>query len=163
MRKWLSSIADQLQSIEVHSQEDNGKRMASALAIVVCLDELIPSIFKIESVEFRLMELLFVLLYPRPNCEKYICHDINFVLCLVPQDSRKKVHDALNSFCMELSHKKHLHCPYWLYALPLLHLLRDSRVRPFRKLQCGLKDIPWVDTNLGLGTVRSATVDKTFG
>ena len=162
MRAWFQSAAEDLQSIEVHSREDNGKRMASAFAILVSLDKLIPKTFSIDRVEFRLIELLSMLLCPRPDPERKTCHDVDFVLSLVPKDSRKMVCEALESFCRELSHKRHLNSPQWFYALPLLHFLRDQKVKPFHKIQGDPKEIPWIDKSLGLGTVRSATQQRTF-
>ena len=163
MKAWLQSVAEELALIEIHSREDNGRRMASALAILLCLDALIPGAIRLEKVEFNLMECLFYLLYPMPDCEKQTCHDMDFVLRLVPKDSRKIVYEALNNFCRELSHKRHLQSPHWLYALPLLHLLRDPQLRPFQRMQADPKEIPWVDKGLGLGAVRSATQNKGFG
>ena len=136
--------------------------MASALAILLCFDHLIPSPIKLEKLEHSLMEILFGFLYPMPDCKKRTCHDIDFVLSLVPKDSRKMVYEALNNFCRELSHKRHLHSPHWLYALPVLHLLRDPQLRAFQQLQVEAKDITWVDKGLGLGAVRCATQNKDF-
>lgn len=160
---WLQSAAEDLQSIEIHSCEDNGKRMASALAILVTLDLLIPNSFTIEQVNFKVTELLFTLLYPRPDSDKQTCHDLDLVLSLIPKDSKKMVCDALGSFCRELSHKRHLTSPQWLYALPLFHFLRDPQLKPFHRIQCNPKEVPWVDTSLGLGAVRSVTMNRTFG
>ena len=163
MKAWLWEVAEDLAVVEIHSQADNGKRMASALAVIVTLDSLIPSAIKLESVEYKLMEILFWILRPRPNSEKKICDDLNFVLGLVPTQSRKMVYEALNSFCMQLAHKGNLNSPNWLYALPLLHFLRDSQLRPFHKLQLDPNAIPWVDNSLGLGVVRSATHGTNIG
>lgn len=163
MKNWLQSAAGELELIEIHSREDNGRRMASALAILVCLDKLIPSALALHKVEYSIMEVLFELLYPRPDCEKKTCHDIDFVFSLVPKDRRKMVHEALNSFCQELCHKRHLNSPHWLYALPLLHRLKDTQLKPFQKLQCKPEEIPWVDKSLGLGVVRHAHQDKNLG
>ena len=163
MRAWLQSAAEDLQSIEIHSQEDNGKRMASALAILVTLDHLIPNTFTIDKINFKVTELLFTLLCPRPDTEKQTCRDLDLVLSLIPKDNRKTVCEALESFCRELSHKRHLNSPHWFYALPLFHFLRDPQLRPFHIIQCNPKDVPWVDTSLGLGAVRSVTVNKKFG
>ena len=163
MRAWLQSAAEDLQSIEIHSCEDNGKRMASALTILVTLDLLIPSIFTIDRVDFKVTELLFTLLCPRPDCDKQTCRDLDLVLSLIPKDSKKLVCDALGNFCRELSHKRHLNSPHWLYALPLFHFLRDPELKPFHRILCDPREVPWVDTSLGLGTVRSATRDRTFG
>jgi hypothetical protein len=162
MRAWLQSAAEDLQSIEIHSQEDNGKRMASALAILVTLDLLIPNTFVIDKVNFKVTELLFTLLCPRPDSEKQTCRDLNLVLSLIPKDSRRLVCEALGSFCRELSHKKHLNSPQWFYALPLFHFLRDPQLKPFHRIQCHPKEVPWVDTSLGLGTVRSVTENRKF-
>ena len=163
MKSWLQGVADKLELIEIHSQEDNGKRMASALAVIVTLDSLIPGAIKLQNVEHKLMEILFCLLRPRPDCEKRTCHDLEFVFHLAPNEDRKTIYEALNSFCMELSHKKNLLCPSWLYVLPLLHFLRNPHLRPFHILHDDPKDVPWVDTSLGLGAVRSATRNKNLG
>lgn len=163
MKAWLQSAAEELQSIEIHSREDNGKRMASALAILMSLDELIPKTFKIHQIEFRLIELLFMLLCPRPDSERQLCHDLDFVISLVPNNSRKIVCEALRSFCQELSHKRNLTSPQWIYALPLLHFLRDPKLKPFHRIQGDPREISWVDRSLGLGAVRSATRHRAFG
>jgi hypothetical protein len=162
IRAWLQIAAEDLEVIKVHSREDNGKRMASALAILVTLDLLIPNSFGIFRVEFRFMELLFTLLCPRPDSEKQTCRDLDLVLSLIPKDNRKLVCDALGSFCRELSHKRHLYSPQWFYALPLFHFLRDPQLKPFHRIQCEPKDVRWVDTSLGLGAVRSATENRKF-
>lgn len=163
MRAWLQSAAKELQLIEIHSREDNGKRMASALAILVTLDHLIPKPLSIDQIEVGLIELLLILLCPKPDPERQTCHDLDFILGVVPNDSRKVVCEALRSFCQELSHKKYLASPHWLYALPLFHFLRDPQLKPFSKIQGDPKDVPWVDRSLGLGAVRSVTRDKRFG
>ena len=163
MRAWLHSNAEQLQLIGIHSPEDNGKRMASALAMLVTLDLLIPDVFKIDQVEVELIELLLMLLCPMPNSEKQTCYDLDFVLSLIPMDSRKMVSEALGSFCRELSHKRHLASYQWLYALPLFHFLKDPQLKLFYTIQCNPKEVPWVDTSLGLVSVRSQTVNKAFG
>ena len=162
MRAWLQSAAEDLEAIEIHSREDNGKRMASALAILVTLDLLIPNSFSIFRVEFGFMELLFTLLCPKPDAEKQTCRDLDLVLSLIPKDNRKLVCEALESFCRELSHKRHLNSPQWFYALPLFHFLRDPQLKPFHRIQCDPRNVPWVDKSLGLGTVRSMTEDRKF-
>jgi hypothetical protein len=162
MRAWLQTAAENLEAIEVHSREDNGKRMASALAILVTLDLLIPNTFGIGRVEFGFMELLFTLLCPRPDSEKQTCRDLDLVLSLIPKDSRKLVCEALESFCRELSHKRHLNSPQWFYALPLFHFLRDPELKPFHRIQCEPKDVRWVDMSLGLRAVQSATENGKF-
>ena len=160
---WLQSAAEDLQLKKIHSCKENGKRMASALALLVTLDLLIPNSFHIDQVEFRLIELLLMLLCPWPDSDRQTCHDLDFVLSLIPQDSRKMICEALRSFCQELSHKRHLASPQWLYALPLFHFLRDPQLKPFSKIQCNPKEVPWIDRSLGLGAVRSVTRNKIFG
>ena len=137
--------------------------MASALAMLVTLDLLIPDVFKIDQVEVELIELLLMLLCPMPNSEKQTCHDLDFVLGLIPKDSRKMVSEALGNFCRELSHKRHLASCQWLYALPLFHFLKDPQLKPFYTIQCNPKEVPWVDTSLGLASVQLETVNKEFG
>ena len=163
IKLWFQSICEDLQLIEIHSGEDNGRRMASALAVIFGLEKLIPRPLKRENMETQFLEILCLLLCPKPMCEKETCRDIEVVFSVVPKDSRSDVRDALNSFCMELSHRRHLNSPQWLYALPLLHHLRDPALRPFHKLQCEPNEITWTDKHLGLGGVRYQTQNKSFG
>lgn len=158
MKKWLQSIADKLQ---LNTYEDNGKRMASTLVVLLCLDKLVPQTIRMEKIEFQLLEVTLLLLCPRPDPKNSTCPDLDFVFNLIPTIHRKMVYEALNGFCMELSHRRNLQSPQWLYALPLLHFLKDPQLRYFYKLQ-HTPHIPWVDKTLGLGVVRSVVQNKNI-
>ena len=90
------------------------------------------------------------------------CFDFYYVLDLIEPNCRKAVAVAISGFCMYLAHHKTLQYPGWLYAVPLLHFLREDS-SPFEMPELDPERMRWGDKNLGLGFVRSMAYDQEFG
>lgn len=162
MGAWLLTVANQLCQVDITSAEVNGRRMASSLTVIVCFYQLIPKPLKMELIPFTYIETLLTHLYLMPDLMHTVCHDLDFVLSLVPDANRKDVSEAIVVFCLQLSHTKLLDNPEWLDPIPLVHFLRGES-RPFQKLSSDPTKMLWFDKTLGLVHVRKSTNDKHYG
>ena len=162
MGTWLLTVVDHLRQVEVISAEDNGRRMASALTVIFCFYQLIPRPLKMELIPFTYIETLLSYLYLMPDLEHTVCHDLEFILSLVPDANRKEISEAIVGFCLQLSHTKLLESPEWLDPIPLIHILRGVS-KPFQKLLSDPTKMLWCDKSLGLVHVRRSTNEKHYG
>lgn len=162
MKLWLLSIVEDLQTRPNNTPEENGRRIASIVAVIFCLDQLIPRYLRIENIKPEHTSKLLSMLALKPVMEDKKCFDFKYVLDLIDPNCRKAVTEAISGFCMHLAHSRTLHNPEWLYAVPLLHFLRKDSF-PFQMPELNPEKMQWGDKNLGLGSVRSKTCDKQFG
>lgn len=156
------SIAETLSRRHIKVEVDNGKRMSSVIAIMCCLHDMTPKFFIMEHFSFDEMCLLLSMLHLRPNVDRKLCLDWEYVTQMIPKDFREVARDSVQAFTMHLSHTAHLQRPEWLYSVPLLHLLHGS-AKPFQEIERDPTNITWGDNLLGLGTVRSKTIERHFG
>lgn len=162
MKLWLLSIIEDLQTRPNNVPEENGRRIASTVAVIFCFYQLIPRHLKMEDIELEHTSSFVSMLALKPDMEVKKCYDYDYVVDLIDPKCRKAVAEAISGFCMHLAHHKTLHNPAWLYAVPLLHFLRKDST-PFQGPELNPEEMEWGDNNLGLGSVRSNTCDKQFG
>lgn len=162
MKLWLLSIVDDLQTRPNSTPEENGRRIASIVAVIFCFYQLIPRCLRIDDIKLEHISKFLSMLALKPVMEDKKCFDFDYVLDLIDPKCGKAVADAISGFCMHLAHHKTLHNPEWLYAVPLLHFLRKDSF-PFQMPELNPEKMLWGDKNLGLGLVRSKTCDKQFG
>lgn len=91
-----------------------------------------------------------------PDVENRACIDWEILEAFIYD--RKVTSEAVLSFVVHLSHKKHLLQNEWLFAVPLVHFL-CQRSQPFEeKIQWNVKD-----NIIGWDGIRSRTYDSTIG
>ena len=159
MTEWLYSVVLALKGKQCVTQEENGKRIAAVSTVIYCFDMLIPRPLRIESINLDRISDMMSMLTLQPDTENQKCIDYEYMSSLIPQNSRKKAADAISQFCRQLLHKRNLHSPQWLYAIPLIHFLRED-CKPFQAPELNPEKMKWEDKNLGLSVVRSQTHDK---
>ena len=156
MKNWLLSALKELQKIPINGPSQNGQRMVSVLCILLCLDELIPRKITMKDVRTDDASLMMSMLTLQPNVKLRKCEDFQIVHGSIIAAVKKQVTDALLQFCNHLCHHASLSNPLWLYAVPLFHFLQ-GRCQPFDVLELDPDKIMWLDSSLGLHTVRQKT------
>ena len=154
---WLLSLVDELQVKAVSNAEENGRRMASVLAIAFSIHSLVPNPIPRTSFESSAIAAVLSMLHLKPNLKELQHSDLDFVLSLIPETSRKPISDALCGLCTSLSFHKDLREPNWVHVIPLIHFLQ-KKSKPFDTLN--LEKIVWNNPHLGLNHVKSVTSNK---
>jgi len=162
MKLWLLSILEDLQTRPNNTPEENGRRIASIVAVIYCFYSLIPRHLKFGSIKLEHTTNLMSMLALKPVLEGKKCFDFHYVFELIDPNCRKVVAEAISGFCMHLAHSRTLHNPEWLYAVPLLHFLRNDS-SPFQMPELNPEKMQWGDKNLGLSSIRSKTYDMQLG
>ena len=162
MKLWLLSIVEDLRTRPNNTPEENGRMIASVVAVIHCFYWLIPGHLKLENIKFENISMLLSMLALKPVIEDKKCFDYDYVLALIDPKGRKRVAEAISNFCRHLAHYKTLQKPEWLYAVPLLHFLRNDS-SPFQMPELNPEKMQWGDENLGLDIVRSKAYDQKFG
>ena len=158
MIEWILTLIDELQVKSVDSMEENGKRIASVLAITSCIHSLVPPL-KLDSFESSAIAAILSMLCLKPNLENRQHLDLDIVLSLIPENTWKAVSATLCRLCNHLSSHKDLREPDWIYAVPLIHFLQKKST-PFDTLD--LDNIVWRDACLDLSHVKSKTGNKNM-
>ena len=154
---WLLSLVDELQMKSVNNAEENGRRMASVLAIVDCIHSLVPNPISRTNFELRAIAAVLSMLRLQPNLKDRQHSDLDIVLNLLPEKSKKTTSEALCGLCTHLSSRKDLQEPVWVHVIPLIHFLQ-KKTKPFNALNPDR--IVWENLHLGLKQVKSVTRDK---
>lgn len=154
---WIVSVIDDLQLKSADTVEENGQRMSSVLAIVSSIYSLTPKSWKLDSFETSAIATILSMLCLKPNPEERQHTDLDIVLSLLPEKSRKTTSEALCGLCTHLSSRKDLREPDWVYAIPLIHFLQKKST-PFDTLNP--EKITWENPHLGLKHVKSVTRNK---
>ena len=162
MKLWLLSIIEEVQARPSDVPEENGRRIASVIAVICCFYQLIPHYIKMSDIKLDHIAVILSMLALKPVMQHKKCFDFDFVLDLIDPKSRKSVAEAIRGFCTHLAHSRTLKNPEWLYAVPLLHFLRQDS-SPFQTAEMNPERMQWGDKSLGLKTVRSQTYDKPVG
>lgn len=157
MVDWILSVVDDLQMKPVDNAEENGKRMSSVLTIVSCIYYLIPQPIPLDSFESKVIATILSMLFLRPNLQERQHTDLDIVLSLLPDKSRKAASDALCGLCTHLSSHKDLREPDWVHVIPLVNFLLKKSV-PFDAVK--LEKIDWDNPYFGLNQVKSVTRNK---
>ena len=155
------AVIEELRAKEIKCLEDNGRRMASVLAVILSFYRLVP-LLSVDYVLPDTIEVILSLLKLRPDVEHSTHTDLDVVYSLIPKANRKMVSDAMIAFCLSLSHRKLFERPSWLYAIPLVHFLRGTSC-PFQKPELNPEKMTWGDKSLGLGHIRRETNSKSLG
>ena len=158
MIEWILTLVDELQVKSVDNAEENGRRMASVLAIISCIYSLVPPL-KMDNFESSAIAAILSMLCLKPNLENKQHTDLDTVLSLIPEKSRKAVSEALCGMCKYLALHKDLREPDWIYAVPLIHFLQKKST-PFDALNP--EKITWKNTYLDLSHVKSMTRNKNM-
>ncbi len=160
--KFLLDIVDRLSCVDINGNAmRNGKRMLSAIVLTCCLYEMVPNCIKISAIPSDRVSALLSLLRLMPDLQNQKCADWDFLINFIPKSFRKTASDAVLALTMQLSHTKYFSLPDWLFAIPVVHFLRQD-VFPFQEFQLDPRKIPWGDKLIGLQTVRSETNNKNI-
>ena len=152
--KWLLDIAAEVEKKQTHCADDNGRKIAVATVLVICCHKLSPCGLKLQYAD---RVLLLSLLRLKPNLEAHACHDFCYLKSFM--NSATTVDDALcatQTLCTELAKEKHLSCPQWLYAIPLIHYL-SKMCTPFQIMLLNPEQSKvWEDKSIPLDSVVKA-------
>lgn len=152
----MLSVLRELQSVPSKTAVENGRKIASALCIMLCFDLLIPRKIKMSDMPKGAMSMMMSMMSLQPDVKQRKCDDFCVVNSCIPDAVKKHVISVILSFCNDLSHTSSLSHPFWLYAVPLIHLLQGA-CQPFDRLQLDPEKIVWSDPHLGLYPVRGKT------
>lgn len=158
---WLFSVAKTLHKKTIASVEDNAKRMASIITVILCLSEVMPSPqLPWKSLTPANYSLILSMIYPLPDLISQKSLDLEILMKMINPEE-KKVAQILLSFCKHLALTKHLKNPEWLYVIPLIHFMLEKSV-PFKKPERNQDKILWDDPELNLERLRKdKTANKT--
>lgn len=157
MVEWVLTLIDDLQMKPVDNAEENGRRMASVLAIISCIYSLIPQPLTLGNFEPGAIAVILSMLQLKPNLEERQHMDLDVVFSLLPDKSRKAASEALCGMCTHLSSHKDLREPDWVQVIPLIHFLQNKS-KPFDTPNPD--KIVWKNFYLGLYHVKSVTRNK---
>ena len=155
--EWILSVIEELQMRPADNSEENGRRMASVLAIVSCIYTLTPRPLSLDRFDSNAIAAILSMLCLKPNLQGRQHTDLNIVLSLLPEKSRKPASEALCGLCIQLSSHKDLRKSEWVQVVPLVHFLQKKSV-PFDTLNPD--KIVWCNPSLGLKHVKSMTSHK---
>lgn len=156
--EWILSVIEELQMRPADNSEENGRRMASVLAIVSCIYTLTPYPLSLDRFDSSAITAILSMLCLKPNLqEQQHADDLSFILSLLPETSRKAASEALCGLCIQLSSHKDLRKSEWVQVIPLVHFLQKKSV-PFDTLNPD--KIVWCNPSLGLKHVKSMTSHK---
>ena len=154
MKEWLLSVMEDLRKKQCTSYIENGKRMVSALSIILCFEMLIPDRIKMNSFKEDELETILSVLTIWPYEKLKQCPDYQHVKQTVHHNVVKVLAEQIGSFCTQLHNKSRLHRLGWVYAVPLLHFLQGAS-EPFGDPELDPDKFKWGDASLGLHTLRS--------
>ena len=147
---WFTDTIFELHKLDAREGFANGKRMASVITIMCILYDMsinknmnanLDSLVKPNVVSAMLSMLL---LRPEIKSGNYKCEDLEMLLSFIPKFVQLKVTRALVEFAMYYFRMGNIdtNSPQWLYLLPLLHLLKCTRIPPLVK-PLKLAEIKW--------------------
>ena len=154
MKGWLLAVQKELCKVSCSSAIENGKRMVSALCIILCFEALIPKHIKSMLKDDELESSLSLLIL-QPDLSQKRCLDYECVEQAMPLGVKKHIAERIGSFCTQLHNKAQLSRPGWIYAIPLLHFLQGVS-KPFEDPELDPDKMKWGDSSLGLQSLRSA-------
>ena len=150
----LLGIMNQLLKIEIKDAIHNGQRMSSAIVIMCCLQEMIPKCIPIFDIPSESIASLLSLLSLMPDMHHRKCADWDYMITLIPDSYRKTAYESVLALTVHLSHTTYFAFPDWLYAIPVVHFLKNTS-QPFKAIELNSEQIPWGDKLIGLESIRS--------
>ena len=143
----------------MHHSLSNGKRIASAITLMICFCKVAGNV---EAIPSEHIKALVSLLRLMPDTQKQICADWNFLNGVLPPAYKRIAFDAVYKFILHYSHHALLSQPEWLFALPLAHFL-NSASEPFQQIEHDPRSIPWEDKTFDSEKIRDLIKDKQLG
>lgn len=160
MRDVLLNVAEEIVHIDMERNAImNGNRILSAIVIMCCLNEMIPKCIKFDDITDHRISALLSMLCLMPDTQSRKCADWDYLTNLIPTSFRKTAYESVLAFINHLSHTKCFDLPEWLFAVPIVHFLKEDCV-PFEDMVLDPKKIPWIDKLIGLQGVRSEASGK---
>ncbi len=138
-----------------HNPVHNGKRMASAIAVMCSLKKTGTGL------DLNDVSALLYMLLPMPDIQSQKCVDWECVRELIPKGFEHTAFASVKVLACSLSEKRYFTQPEWLYAMPVMHFLSGASI-PFQEKIFTPTDIPWGSKLIDLSKVRSHTT-KEFG
>ena len=155
MKGWLLAVQKELYKVSCSSAIENGKRMVSALCIILCFEALIPEHIKLTMLKDDALESILSLLILQPDLSQKRCLDYECVEQAMPLDVKKRIAEQIRSFCTQLHNRVQLSRSGWIYAIPLLHFLQGVS-KPFGDPELDPDKMKWGDASLGLQSLRNS-------
>lgn len=154
---FLFEVINELSNAEVNGDAlSNGKRMLSATIIIICIYKMIQSGIKIDDISSDNMTTLLSLFCLQPNVQEQKCEDWEYLVTYIPESSKNFVYEAIQKILNHLMCKKFFNQPSWLFAIPVLHFLKQVS-HPFKEIEYDFKKIQWKNDYVKLATVRKKT------
>jgi hypothetical protein len=122
----------------------NGKRMASAIAVLCCFHQIF---LKAENIPSEIIKALLSMLRLMPDIQnEKVCIDWDYVIKLIPETLKRSAFEAVQAMIVILS-KKDPFQPEWLFSVPTMHLLYGN-VQQFQHIVTDPRAINWKDHNM---------------
>lgn len=153
MANYLLDITKKLFFVKVEGNPGhNGKRMASAITIICCIQK------NRINIELNDVSALLEMLRLMPDIQSSKCIDWEYVNELIPKEFKATVAEYVCIMANSLCRKLYFSQPEWLYAMPVLHFLCGVSV-PFQNVVLTSTEIPWESKLIELGKVKSQTYE----
>ena len=133
----------------------NGKRIASAIAVICCFHHIF---LKAEDIPSEIITALLSMLQLMPDIQNKRCADWDYVIKLIPETLKESAFKAIQAMIVNLS-KKDPFEPEWLFSLPIIHFL-DGNVQQFQPVVANPRAINWEDRMINLPSVKDTLQHK---
>lgn len=138
-------IVYELNSKEINSVQENGKRICFALIVLDLLNKISHQLFDSEF-DSDDINIILSLLILRPDLSKgKKFPDLNDVTNFIPHNYRKHIADVLARFIKKILPSNHLDVTHWVYVMPLMHAL-DGKLDKL----AGSEEVKWMDDRVQL-------------
>ncbi len=161
MVSFLLPIVEKLASQEIVTPRDNGKRMLSVITIMCCISRMVTKYIKFNALlnHSSIISPFLYMLCLRPEQEH--CIDWEYLDKNIPPKFKEESYASVQMFINDFSHAELLSKPEWLYAIPVMHFLKGVS-KPFQEFQFDPKNVPFGDTLIGLGTIRTEIYNRKY-
>lgn len=160
MKNCLLSFIEELQG-NTCSPEEATRRFALALSVIRCFMRMIRSDqLPWKSLPSSDISLIFSSFH-LPNSTSYRSVSIETMCARVIHPLEATIASDLITFCERLANAEHLKEPQWLYAIPLIHFVKQQS-SPYEAPKKLGKEINWEDpeSHFGLQHLRRRTLKK---
>ena len=155
MANSLFETVEILYHTDIQNPLFNGKRIASALAVICCFHHIF---LKAEDIPSEITIELLSMLRLMPDIQNKKCVDWDYVIKLIPETLKESAFEAVQAMIVNLS-KKDPFQPEWLFSLPIIHFL-DGNIQQFQPIVASPRAINWVDHMINLASVKDILKHK---
>ena len=143
------------------SSENNGGKIATVTAIIICYYKLHSQNYIWITIPSEFVGNIIASLVLNPDEDTLSCSDFDYVKSLLNEATTKDVIAAFQYLCSYFSPIDYIKNAQWLYALPLIHFLKQ-RCEPFANPPLDPEKIVWDDEHLPLLAIEKSAQQGTF-